>query len=136
MRAMVVDDSKAMRTVLKRLLSEFGYTEILEVGSGPEGLDAMDSADPPELALVDGNMAEMSGIDFVEAVRARAEWNDVLLMLMTTQTSVDEETLTVATDEHLVKPFTKDALFEKLEIVRRRAAPEVTLATPRSQAGG
>ncbi len=117
MRAMVVDDSKPMRTILKRLLSECGYAEILEVGTGREALDVM-HAGAPELVLVDWNMPEMSGIEFVSAVRANPEWNDVTLMMITTETAIDkvQEALAAGADEYVMKPFTKEVLFDKLEI--------------------
>lgn len=123
MRAMVVDDSKAMRTILKRLLGECGYTDILEAGNGREGLEAMQSG-APELALVDWNMPEMSGIEFVAAVRANQEWNNVILMMITTETSIDkiQEALATGADEYVMKPFTKEVLLEKLEIIKSTRA--------------
>jgi two-component system chemotaxis response regulator CheY len=124
MRAMVVDDSKAMRTILKRLLTECGYTEIAEAGNGREGLDVMQGPDAPELALVDWNMPEMSGIEFVAAVRANPAWNNVILMMITTETSIDkiQEALATGADEYVMKPFTKEVLLEKLEIIKSTRA--------------
>ncbi len=123
MRAMVVDDSKAMRTILKRLLGECGYAEIVEAGNGREGLDAM-SAGTPDLALVDCDLPEMSGNEFVAAVRANRAWNDVTLMMITTETATDQVQVDVAAgaDAYVMKPFTKAALFEKLDIIKSNRA--------------
>lgn len=120
MRAMVVDDSKAMRTILKRLLGECGYSEILEAGNGREGMEIMQGGDVPELALVDWNMPEMTGIEFVAAVRADPSFSNVILMMITTETSIDkiQEALATGADEYVMKPFTREVLLEKLEIIR------------------
>ncbi len=119
MRAMVVDDSKAMRTILRRLLTECGYDEILEAANGLEALDHLAAGGLPELALVDWNMPEMSGIEFVSAVRDNEAWSGVVLMMITTETAVERitEALSAGADEYVMKPFTKEVLLEKLAIL-------------------
>ena len=119
MRAMVVDDSKAMRTILRRLLAECGYDEILEASNGLEALEQLGTGGLPELALVDWNMPEMSGIEFVSAVRENEAWAGVVLMMITTETAVERitEALSAGADEYVMKPFTKEVLLEKLAIL-------------------
>ncbi len=120
MRAMIVDDSRAMRTILRRLLADCGYTEIGEAANGREGLDMLNAGYVPELLLVDWNMPEMSGIELVSAVREHPEWSELILVMITTETSIDriEEALSRGADEYVMKPFTKDVLLEKLEIIK------------------
>jgi len=71
MRVLVVDDSKAMRTLIIRTAKAAGYPDLAfdEACNGAEALAAV-RASPPDLVLTDWNMPEMSGIEFVEAVRA------------------------------------------------------------------
>ncbi len=117
MRAIVVDDSKAMRAILKRLLTECGYSEILEAGSGREGLDAIAAVEPIELVLVDGNLPEMSTIEFATAVRANAQCG-VNLLVITNETDQTQSALAAGADECVMKPFTKEVLLEKLDIIK------------------
>jgi two-component system chemotaxis response regulator CheY len=70
MKILVVDDSKAMRMIVARNLRQAGLGDatIVEAGNGVEGLAAV-HADQPDLILSDWNMPEMSGIEFLHAVR-------------------------------------------------------------------
>src|SRR5690606_10659176 len=68
MRALVVDDSKTTRMIIGRILREIGF-EVVEAGNGQEALDKLEELGGAEVALVDWNMPEMSGIEFVRAVR-------------------------------------------------------------------
>ena len=91
MRALIVDDSKAMRSFVGRIVREIGF-ETLEAANGREGLEQLKSHAEVELILVDWNMPEMSGIEFLRAVRAQPGIN----------TALD-----AGANEYLMKPFTK-----------------------------
>ena len=118
MRAMVVDDSRAMRTIIGRMLKESGF-EVLEAGNGQEAVAVLQSQGPVDLALVDWNMPEMNGLELVRAVRARPEWNATRLMMVTTEVEVQNvaAALESGANEYLMKPFTPDALKEKLALL-------------------
>ena len=68
-RAMIVDDSRAMRMILRKMLSELGY-EASEAANGQEALQGLERAStPPALIFIDWNMPVMCGIDLVKVVR-------------------------------------------------------------------
>jgi two-component system chemotaxis response regulator CheY len=120
-QAIVVDDSRAIRLILGKLLREVGY-EVAEAGDGREALGriaelAVDR--PVSLALVDWNMPEMNGIDLVRAVRANAAYNDLRIVMVTTETEMSHVAMALeaGADEYLMKPFTKDAMLGKLELL-------------------
>ncbi len=71
------------------------------------------------LILVDWNMPEMTGLEFVRAVRARPEFRPVRLLMVTTETEIEQmaRALAAGADEYLMKPFTADALKDKLELL-------------------
>ena len=71
MKILVVDDSKAMRSIVMRTLRQAGYGDhtILEAATGAEALTQI-RAQKPDLVLSDWNMPEMSGIDFLTTLRA------------------------------------------------------------------
>jgi len=119
-RAIVVDDSRAMRTILRKMLTEIGFSEVLEAEHGRAALDALsEGGEPPALALVDWNMPEMNGIDLVRAVRANPAYRSVRILMVTTETEMAHVAIALeaGADEYLMKPFTKDAMLGKLELL-------------------
>jgi two-component system chemotaxis response regulator CheY len=119
MRALVVDDSKAMRMILKKSLTTCGFDEIHEAGNGLEALDELADMQWADVVLVDWNMPEMSGIEFVEAVRARSLYDDVPIVMVTTETEVTQmiRALDAGANEYIMKPFTAEVLREKLDLI-------------------
>jgi two-component system chemotaxis response regulator CheY len=117
MKALVIDDSRAMRAMLKGMLKTAGFADVAEAGNGQEGL----AAAHPELSLilVDWNMPVMDGLAFVKAIRARSDCASVPLMMVTTETELSRvgDALDAGANEYLMKPFTAEALTEKLELL-------------------
>lgn len=118
MRAIVIDDSKSMRLILSRLLKHAGF-EVREAAHGRDALAQLGANGPFELALVDWNMPEMNGLEFVQAVRAEQTWRDMKLMMVTTEAELArvEEALRAGADEYVMKPFTADVLRDKLAML-------------------
>lgn len=116
MRALVIDDSRAMRRIVSRILVDLGY-EVVEAADGQQALDVLTSGGPlPDLACVDWNMPVMDGLTFVTTVRANREWRDLTLMMVTTESEQSQivRALAAGAHEYLIKPFTPDALRDKL----------------------
>jgi len=118
MRVLVVDDSRAIRTILGRMMREMGF-EVTEAGNGLEALSQLEQNTDVGLALVDWNMPEMNGFDFVKEVRGRSQHNDVRLMMITTETEMEQviKALEAGANEYVMKPFTAEVIAEKLEIM-------------------
>lgn len=119
MRALIVDDSRAMRRIVGRILVDAGY-ETLEAGDGQEAIDVLEAqAELPELACVDWNMPVMDGLTFITEVRKRPEWRSITLMMVTTESEQDRivRALAAGAHEYLIKPFTGEALMEKLDLL-------------------
>ena len=117
--AMVIDDSRAMRLILKRIAGQLGF-EVSEAANGREALDLLAAAEtPPELALVDWNMPEMNGLEFVMAVRAEPRYRSMTLMMVTTEGEQSQivRALAAGAHEYVIKPFTPDAIVEKLALL-------------------
>lgn len=118
MRALVIDDSRAMRAVLRKILKELGI-EVAEAGHGREALERLQVGGATDVALVDWNMPEMNGYEFVQAVRSDHAYDGMRLMMVTTETEMDQvvKALEAGANEYVMKPFTKEALVEKLQIL-------------------
>jgi two-component system chemotaxis response regulator CheY len=115
-KALVIDDSRAMRSIIGQILKGIGF-EIAEASNGREGLERLRADAPPKLVLVDWNMPEMNGLEFVKAMRRRPEFNDTRIMMVTTETEMKRmaDALEQGADEYVMKPFTKDAILQSLE---------------------
>jgi len=117
-RVLIIDDSEMLRTLLGRMIRELGF-EVIEAADGRAALAQLESLGAVELCLVDWSMPEMSGIEFIEAVRARTAWNPIKLVMITAATDMADVqcALEAGADEYLMKPFTREMIVEKLAIV-------------------
>jgi two-component system, chemotaxis family, chemotaxis protein CheY len=118
MHALVVDDSRAMRSILARLMTQLGF-EVAQAGDGQEALDQLDAGLRPAVALVDWNMPVMDGLTFIKAVRGRDEFRDMSLMMVTTESEHGNivRALAAGAHEYVIKPFTEDVITEKLALL-------------------
>jgi two-component system chemotaxis response regulator CheY len=115
---MVVDDSKAMRKILARILVEVGF-DVVEAGDGVEALDVLRSDSDIALALVDINMPRMNGIELVRAVRDNLIWEELRLLMVTSETEATSVSaaLEAGADEYATKPFDSMVILEKLRMM-------------------
>ena len=113
MKILVVDDSKAMRMIVKRTLRQagFGDAEVVEAANGVEGIEAVKS-EKPDIILSDWNMPELNGIDMLEQMNA--EGLDVPLGFVTTEGTPEmrERAKNAGARFLIAKPFTAEQ-FEK-----------------------
>ena len=118
-KALVVDDSRAVRMILAKTLRELGF-EVREAGNGREALDLI-AADKPswQLVLADWNMPEMNGLELLQALRRDPDLAGLTVVMVTTETELDHMATALAegANEYVMKPFTKDILVEKLQMV-------------------
>ncbi|MEO1982787.1 MAG: response regulator [Fuerstiella sp.] len=115
MHVLVVDDARAMRSILKKMLEEIGL-EVTTVPGGREGLETLETSDLPDLMLVDWNMPEMSGIEFVRAVRADTKYDDIRIMMCTTVIRCNAQELLPASTrakDVLTRDVVTSALFRR-----------------------
>ena len=120
MKILIVDDSSTMRKIVMRTLRQAGYdgAEVVEAGDGVEGLSVLDSG-AVDLVFSDVNMPNMGGIDFVKAIRGRADGGDIPIVMVTTEGGQDAmgEAKDAGASGYVVKPFTADKLKSVLEEV-------------------
>lgn len=118
MRALVIDDSRAMRRIVTSILTGLGF-EVRDAGHGREGLDVLDEGWIPELVCVDWNMPVMDGLQFVSAVRSNPAWRSVTIMMVTSESEHTQivRALAAGAHEYVIKPFTPDAIRDKLALL-------------------
>jgi two-component system chemotaxis response regulator CheY len=118
MKALVVDDSKAIRSIITKHLKALSF-EVVEAVSGVEALVKLKKMGGADIALLDWNMPEMDGFEFLRRVRSDAEFSDLVVMMVTTESEMSQvaKALEAGANEYLMKPFTKEALQEKLVLL-------------------
>jgi two-component system chemotaxis response regulator CheY len=118
MLALVVDDSRAMRSILTRLLGGLGF-DVAQAGDGAEALSVLDAGTRPDVILVDWNMPVMDGLTFIKNVRAREDLRDISLMMVTTESEQGQivRALAAGAHEYVIKPFTDEVIAEKLALL-------------------
>jgi len=117
--ALVVDDSKAVRMILGNILREIGFV-VREAANGREALEIIEGEKSAvALVLTDWNMPEINGLDLVKRVRGNPELASLVMVMVTTETELDQmaAALDAGANEYIMKPFNKDILLEKLELV-------------------
>ena len=118
-QVLIVDDSKTIRTILRRILVELGY-EVCEAANGKEALQVIETRKAAvKLVLADWNMPEMNGFELLKRLRQDPDLASLVVVMVTTETEMSNmaSALDAGANEYIMKPFTKDILKGKLEIV-------------------
>lgn len=116
MLALVVDDSRAMRSIVSGIAAAIGY-ETTQAGDGAEALEMLENGCTPDLMLVDWNMPRMNGLELVRNARTLPHLSGTRIVMVTTEADTEQVTaaLTAGANEYVMKPFTKEILSEKLQ---------------------
>jgi two-component system chemotaxis response regulator CheY len=118
-KALVVDDSKAVRIILAKILRELGY-EVCEAANGREALEVIEAQKAEvTLVLADWNMPEINGLELLKRLRQDPELSSLVVIMVTTETELGQmvAALEAGANEYVMKPFTRDILVEKLQLV-------------------
>lgn len=118
MNVLIIDDSKAIRRLVGRIMKELGF-EVSEAGDGKEGLEILEKHGNIDLVLVDWNMPVMNGLDFIKAVRSHEKHADLAMIMITTESEMERMAMAfvAGVNEYIMKPFTAEMIREKMEII-------------------
>ena len=111
---LVVDDSRVIRTIARRILEGLSYS-VDEAEDGMAGLRACREK-MPDLIFLDWNLPSMKGLDFVKSVRGQQNGSRPVILLCTTESDPDEiaDAMAAGATEYLLKPFDGTAVRDKL----------------------
>jgi two-component system chemotaxis response regulator CheY len=117
-KALVVDDSKAIRQIEKKYLEELGFT-VLEAQDGEEALRVLKENQDISLILLDWHMPVMNGYEFLKRVRENPAWSDIKIMMVTTENQQKSviDAIMAGANEYLMKPFDKEMLETKIQFL-------------------
>ncbi len=114
MKTLLVDDSATMRTIQKRCLLKLGVKEVHEAEDGVQALLLFESGHY-DLVFTDWNMPNMNGLQLLKEIRQRDRQVPVIMITTEAERSRVLAAVQAGVSDYLVKPFTPDALREKLE---------------------
>jgi two-component system, chemotaxis family, chemotaxis protein CheY len=118
MIALTVDDSPTVRHIVAKTLKTFKF-EVYEAGNGLEALDLMNKLKDVAIVVLDWNMPEMDGYQFLVEVRKNEEFANTKIMMLTTenQRHYIVKAIMAGANEYLMKPFSPDMLSEKVKML-------------------
>jgi two-component system chemotaxis response regulator CheY len=116
MKILVVDDFPTMRRIVKTLMRQNGYTNFVEAEDGAQGLKMLFEQPDIEFVVSDWNMPNMTGLEFLKAVRADAKLKHLPFLMVTAEAEKENiiEAVKCGVSNYIVKPFTGVTLQEKL----------------------
>jgi two-component system chemotaxis response regulator CheY len=115
MRILVVDDSAIMRKVIEQILDVLGH-EAVQAGHGIEALERLGSESDISLILLDWNMPEMNGIEFLRTIKTDDRFRDIPVIMLTTESERRKmiEAIEAGARHYLTKPFQPETLATKI----------------------
>jgi|GEM_PF-226162 len=121
MRILLAEDAQGMRKLISTMLQAMGVENIIEAGDGSEAWDQL-GKEEVDLILTDWNMPSMDGLQFVEKVRASAQFDDLPIIMFTARATKEDvlRALQSGVDTYLTKPFTPQQLSAKIKAVMTR----------------
>ncbi len=115
-KILCVDDFATMRRILKNILKQLGFNNITEADDGTTALEELKKSSY-DLIISDWNMPKMTGLELLKAVRGTPEFKDIPFLMVTAEAQKQNviEAVQAGVSNYVVKPFTAEAIAEKLE---------------------
>ncbi len=119
-KVLVVDDFATMRRILKNILKQLGFKNLVEADDGTTAWDVLEEQ-KVDLVLADWNMPKMTGLELLKKVRASEKYAKVPFLMVTAEAQKQNviEAVQAGVSNYVVKPFTAEAISEKLEKILR-----------------
>ncbi|SMP52096.1 chemotaxis response regulator CheY [Desulfonatronum lacustre] len=116
MRVLVVDDFSTMRRIIKNILRQLGFTNIVEADDGTTAWEVLNK-ERIDFVISDWNMPKMTGIELLRKVRASEEYADVPFLMVTAEGLQENiiEAVQAKVSNYIVKPFTPETLGQKID---------------------
>jgi len=116
MRVLVVDDFSTMRRIVKNILRQLGFTNIVEADDGTTAWETLNK-DKIEFIISDWNMPQMTGIELLRKVRASEEFGDLPFLMVTAEAQQENilEAVQARVSNYIVKPFTPEVMKQKID---------------------
>jgi len=116
MRVLVVDDFSTMRRIIKNILRQLGFTNIIEADDGSTAWETLNK-DKIDFVISDWNMPKMPGIELLRKVRSSEEFANMPFLMVTAEAQQENiiEAVQAKVSNYIVKPFTAETLGQKID---------------------
>jgi len=116
MRILIVDDFSTMRKIIKNILRQLGYENVVEADDGTTAWELLNK-DAIDFIISDWNMPKMTGIELLRKVRGSEQYGSVPFLMVTAEAQQENiiEAVQAKVSNYIVKPFTPETLGQKIE---------------------
>ena len=116
MRILVVDDFSTMRRIVKNILKQLGYTNVVDADDGTTAWEVLNK-DNIDFVITDWNMPNMSGLELLKKIRNSEEFAAMPVLMVTAEAQQENiiEAVQAGVSNYIVKPFTADAIEQKID---------------------
>ncbi len=116
MRILVVDDFSTMRRIIKNILRQLGFNNIIEADDGSSAWETLNK-DKIDFIISDWNMPKMPGIELLRKVRSSEEFANTPFLMVTAEAQQENiiEAVQAKVSNYIVKPFTAETLGQKID---------------------
>jgi two-component system chemotaxis response regulator CheY len=112
---MVVDDFSTMRRIIRKIMKDLEFKEVIEAENGAEAFELL-KTNKVDVIVSDWNMPTMTGLELLKKVRADERFKGLPFLLVTAEAQKENiiEAIQAKVSNYVVKPFTPAALAEKI----------------------
>ena len=121
MKILLVDDSKTMRNIWKKVVSSLENADPMEAEDGVQGLKVFEENGPFGLVLLDWNMPNMDGLGLLKKIRETNKTTPIIMVTTEAEKPRIIEAIKAGANNYVVKPFTPDALIGKIQETLEKA---------------
>ncbi len=116
MRVLVVDDFSTMRRIIKNIIRQLGFNNVVEADDGTTAWEILNK-DKIDFIISDWNMPQMTGIELLRKVRSSEEFSDLPFLMVTAEAQQENiiEAVQAKVSNYIVKPFTAEVMKQKID---------------------
>ncbi|MFO3796650.1 MAG: response regulator [Anaerolineales bacterium] len=120
MLAWIVDDDEEMGRAISLMLKLLGYESRQFLNARQAGRALLQGRSLPQVILLDINMPEVSGLDFLEFLRSRAQWRSLPVVMLSSETAdpMIDRALALGANAYITKPVLLEELQRALNVVK------------------
>lgn len=120
---LIVDDSEAMRSLLRSILEHAHFHNITEADSGEQAWDVLESTSI-DLVITDWNMQAMDGLLLLQKIRQNAKTQDVPVIMITVHTEKQfvNQAIEAGVNNYITKPFDREMIIKKIHMIFDRSS--------------
>ena len=114
MKVLLVDDSRTMRNIQRKVLTAMEPVEFSEAGDGQEALTVIAGASGFDLILIDWNMPNMDGHELVKRIREKDKTMPLIMVTTEAEKTRVIDAIKAGVNNYVIKPFTPEQLLERV----------------------